>query len=841
MKTIPRIRVLLTVLAAFVWVSSHSAKAGELIFSQYSDNQSTFGPSQLWTPAGVNSEVADDFDVVANIDRVSAGGFVWGAVNFQGVYVRFYAYGADNKPGALQHEYFLAAGNPNVTFNSQSGTIDATLSPAFAATGRHFFSIQPVINYWYWWSANSGASHGQAFYFRNNATGEAWHHGDNLNPNTNADVEFALYGVVTGPGTISSLSTNTLARSGCLQIFGSNFGGDGQVLIDGIPALIANWGSIRIVAYVPEAARLGSVPVRVVSASGFSSNTVNLTVTDRVSNGRLKWRFQADSMYILHRPAIGADGTVVIHDSSGIVYALTSDGALKWIFQTGRSAAGPPSIGADGTVYVAGSATITAINPDGSLKWNFDEPQGGQGVIAGPTVGPDGNIYAVTDLAGLGALALSPTGNLLWSNTGNPVIAEYGQLGVEMSFGPSHPGGAVDQLYVTFDDYGSSPRDHMYAFRLTGEQVWTIPLFMTKDTSGMMQQQRPIVGPNGTLFLSASVATGSSWSLNTFDPASGALLRSYFPSPGNGISVPTIGTDGTAYFAQSLSYLQAVSADLVPKWSYFDGSILSYPIVSPANDIVLTGGAPNYGMPGFVKAFNTSNGQLLWSLNLGIENGGNQVMESIPRFTPDGSTAYFGTAILGGSTTDTFCYLYALDTTGTAPRPTSVVSRKTHGTAGAFDINLPLTGSAGIECRSGGANSDYQVVFTFPTAVTLNGAVVTPQAGKLGSMVGSASVSPDGRTVTLNLTNVTDVQTITMTLSGVNNGTSTNDVTTHMRLFVGDTNGNGSVNASDISQTKSRTGQAVTSANFRSDVAVNGMINASDLAMVKSHSGGGAP
>ena len=111
----------------------------------------------------------------------------------------------------------------------------------------------------------------------------------------------------------------------------------------------------------------------------------------------------------------------------------------------------------------------------------------------------------------------------------------------------------------------------------------------------------------------------------------------------------------------------------------------------------------------------------------------------------------------------------------------------------------------------------------------------------MGNLVGAPIVSPDGRTVTLNLTNVSDRQTIAMTLSGVNNGTSTNDVTVHMRLLMGDTNGNGVVNASDVSQTKSRSGQAVTTANFRSDVVANGTINASDLALVKSRSGGGAP
>ena len=56
---------------------------------------------------------------------------------------------------------------------------------------------------------------------------------------------------------------------------------------------------------------------------------------------------------------------------------------------------------------------------------------------------------------------------------------------------------------------------------------------------------------------------------------------------------------------------------------------------------------------------------------------------------------------------------------------------------------------------------------------------------------------------------------------------------------MGDTNANGVVNASDVSQTKSQSGQAVTGANFRTDVIVNGTINASDVSVVKSRSGAG--
>ena len=317
-------------LAASLWVTSPSARAGQLIYSQYSDGQSAFGPSQVWPATGANSEIADEFDVVANIDGVYARGFAGvGTVNYQGVWIRFYAFGADNKPGALQHEYFLAASDPNVVFNG--GEINATLSPAFAATGRHFLSVQPVCNYWYSWSSSSGAPRGEAFYFRNNTAGEAWHHGDGFNTNVNADVEFSLYGTVTGAGTITSLSANTLPRSGFLEIFGTNFGGNGTVLIGGIAAPVSSWTSTRIIAYVPETAPLATLPVQVVSDAG-GSNTVSLAVTARpAAADHVNWRFRMDGPYSLVRPVIGPDRTVYVVDVFDHLYALTPDGGLKWL------------------------------------------------------------------------------------------------------------------------------------------------------------------------------------------------------------------------------------------------------------------------------------------------------------------------------------------------------------------------------------------------------------------------------------------------------------------------------------------------------------------------------
>ena len=172
----------------------------------------------------------------------------------------------------------------------------------------------------------------------------------------------------------------------------------------------------------------------------------------------------------------------------------------------------------------------------------------------------------------------------------------------------------------------------------------------------------------------------------------------------------------------------------------------------------------------------------------------------------------------------------------TAPMAQSAFSRKTHGAAGTFDIPLPLTGNVGIECRSGGASNNYQMIINFATNVTLESASVTSGTGMVTSFTGNGTP-----TITVNLTGVINIQRITMTLHSVNDGNHTGDVPVSMGVLIGDTTGNGFVNAGYVSQTKSQVGQVVGSTNFREDVNANGTITATDVAIVKSDVGTSLP
>ncbi len=171
-----------------------------------------------------------------------------------------------------------------------------------------------------------------------------------------------------------------------------------------------------------------------------------------------------------------------------------------------------------------------------------------------------------------------------------------------------------------------------------------------------------------------------------------------------------------------------------------------------------------------------------------------------------------------------------------APMAQSAFSRKTHGADGTFDIDLPLSGTPGIECRGGGATNDYQMIINFATTVTVGNASVTSGTASMSGFSGSGTAQ-----ITVNLTEVSNVQRITVTLSNVNDGTRTGDVPVSMGVLVGDVNGNGAVNVTDVSQSKSRIGQQIDVTNFRSDVNANGVINASDVSFVKSLAGTGLP
>ena len=157
---------------------------------------------------------------------------------------------------------------------------------------------------------------------------------------------------------------------------------------------------------------------------------------------------------------------------------------------------------------------------------------------------------------------------------------------------------------------------------------------------------------------------------------------------------------------------------------------------------------------------------------------------------------------------------------------TNAVSKKAK-----FEIPLP-----GVECRVGGANNNYQIIFTFSNTL----ASVGSSATSCGSVSSSTINSKDAHQFVVNLTGVTcDQQEITITLTNVNdtNGNNLPTASTTMGLLIGDVNGDGTVAQSDIHQITVDVGQTITQDNFRDDVTVDGFITRIDAQLVKSNLG----
>ena len=162
---------------------------------------------------------------------------------------------------------------------------------------------------------------------------------------------------------------------------------------------------------------------------------------------------------------------------------------------------------------------------------------------------------------------------------------------------------------------------------------------------------------------------------------------------------------------------------------------------------------------------------------------------------------------------------------------TAAASRK-----GGFDIDLPLTGTPGIECRSGGKSNSYKLILTFNNLLT----TVDDVAVSCGTVDSALVDDSDTHSFRVSLTGVScNAQDVTLILTGVHDdqGNTLASASVTMSLLLGDINGDGTVDTADSHQVKLDRGQDTNSANFREDMNATGRIDAVDFAIVKSQLG----
>ena len=150
----------------------------------------------------------------------------------------------------------------------------------------------------------------------------------------------------------------------------------------------------------------------------------------------------------------------------------------------------------------------------------------------------------------------------------------------------------------------------------------------------------------------------------------------------------------------------------------------------------------------------------------------------------------------------------------------NAASSKKQGNAGTFDIDLPLNGTPGVECRQGALGTATNIVFTFSDTVNS----VDSTSTSCGRVI---STTASGSSVTVLLKDIQtscDGSDVTVTLTGVNgdSGTLASAAVTFGQL-AGDVNGDGRVDGTDLQSVRSNSGAGlVTEANFRNDVSADG-------------------
>ena len=232
-------------------------------------------------------------------------------------------------------------------------------------------------------------------------------------------------------------------------------------------------------------------------------------------------------------PVIAADGTIHVVGVGELhegryedwwLYAVNPDGSSRWTMHT-DTLTSAPSIGRDGTLYVALLGFLTALDPDGHVLWVSEEcgdPLEAWGTPSSPVIAPDGTLLVARGHIGRGSLcAYGPDGTVRW-------VLTFPGKGL-VSFPALAPDGTIYQLVNDRSEhYG-----HLYAIGLDGTVRWTLEIPVESHSS-------PAVAEDGTVYV------GEHWGHNLYAVAPDGTLRwTYALESSPEYSYPALAADGT--------------------------------------------------------------------------------------------------------------------------------------------------------------------------------------------------------------------------------------------------------------------------------------------------------
>lgn len=209
-------------------------------------------------------------------------------------------------------------------------------------------------------------------------------------------------------------------------------------------------------------------------------------------SGESRWVFLF-SDFAGSSPAIGQNGLIHFSDYYDLT-AVNSDGQETWSVDTEYVAKDVTSaIASDGTIYLpSGEGMIYAINPDGTIKWNF---QPSENIISALedllAIAPDGSIYFPLH---------TPDANLIYA------ITNEGQFKWKIDF-PANPittFSAYQRYPILTDNAGNvficPENSRCYGIDPQGEIMWEFE-FTLEDSIEIVAGTQPILADNGLLYI----------------------------------------------------------------------------------------------------------------------------------------------------------------------------------------------------------------------------------------------------------------------------------------------------------------------------------------------------
>ena len=343
----------------------------------------------------------------------------------------------------------------------------------------------------------------------------------------------------------------------------------------------------------------------ITNCAGIKSNPDALSL----KSWEKKWEFEIDK--IGSRPAINKDGIIYAGSKNGKFYAISPYGVKKWEFETNGPIKSSPTIGPDGTIYFGSwDGKLYAIHPNGTKKWEFKIDNSSPRlpfILSSPTIGFDGTIY-------LGAnrlYAINPDGTKKWEFRTNdwvdssPVIASDGTIyfgSRDDKFYAVNPDGTKKWEFRTWGYVNASPAiapdgtiyfvshdGKLYAMNPNGTKKWEFQI-SNNIKSPILGRNSPIVGKNGIIYIALY------YTIYVINPD--GTPEGHFTADGYISSFPTIGADGTMYFALlEGNKLYSIRPDGIKKWEFEidDELYLSSPIIG-FDGILYIGGNKLYSI-----------------------------------------------------------------------------------------------------------------------------------------------------------------------------------------------------------------------------------------------------